>query len=134
MRPQVARRANSSASAECAGRWRQPWKKARTNSAWIITRPAPGPPGIATWPTHFWRSCSSSAYAASGKKSPALTIAQARQLIAQAIDEAARPLRDVITILHYRQRRNHAAYRSHRKRTLRRLKQRTKRKKRKTSK
>lgn len=50
--------------------------------------------------------------------SPALTTAQARQLIAQAIEEETFPLRNVLAILHYRQRRNHAAYCSHRKRTL----------------
>ena len=69
-----------------------------------------------------------------GKKSPALTLAQARQLIAQAIEEEARPLRDVLAILHYRQSRNYAVYRSHRKRTLKRLHQRLKLRKGKTSK
>jgi SRSO17 transposase len=54
---------------------------------------------------------------------PALTTAQARLLIAQAIAEEAWPLRNVLAILHYRQRRNYAAYRSHRKRTLKRQQQ-----------
>ena len=53
----------------------------------------------------------------------ALTTAQARLLIAQAIEEEARPLRNALAILHYRQRRNYAAYRSHRKRTLKRQRQ-----------
>lgn len=54
---------------------------------------------------------------------PALTTAQAHLLIAQAIAEEAWPLRNVLAILHYRQRRNYAAYRSHRKRTLKRQQQ-----------
>jgi hypothetical protein len=68
------------------------------------------------------------------QKSPALTVPQAHQLIAQAIEEATRPLRDVLAIVHYRQRRNHAAYRSPRKRTLQRLRRRPDQRKRKTSK
>jgi hypothetical protein len=63
-----------------------------------------------------------------------MTVPQAHEVIAQAIDEAARPLRDVLAIVHYRQRRNHAAYRSHRKRALKRLRRRSTRRKRKTSK
>jgi hypothetical protein len=63
-----------------------------------------------------------------------MTVPQAHEVIAQAIDEAARPLRDVLAIVHYRQRRNHAAYRSHHKRTLKRLRRRSTRRKRKTSK
>jgi hypothetical protein len=57
------------------------------------------------------------------RNSPALTTAQARQLIAQAIEEETFPLRNVLAILHYRQRRNHAAYCAHRKRTLERHRQ-----------
>lgn len=63
----------------------------------------------------------------------ALTTAQARLLIAQAIDEEAFPLRNVLAIVHYRQRRNHAAYCSHRKRTLKRQRQLSNSRKRKTS-
>jgi SRSO17 transposase len=63
----------------------------------------------------------------------ALTTAQTRALIAQAIDEQAGPLRNVSAIIHYRQARNHAAYRSHRKRTLKRLRQLAKARKHKTS-
>src|SRR5262245_42138295 len=103
-------------------------------SGWIITKPAPGQLGIATWRRPPWRTCSWSAGVCNGKKSPALTVPQAHQVIAQAIDEATRPLRDVLAIVHYRQRRNHAAYRSHRKRTLKKLHQRSHRRKRKTSK
>ncbi len=63
----------------------------------------------------------------------ALTTAQARQLIAQAIEEEVFPLRNVLAILHYRQRRNYAAYCTHRKRTLDRLRQTANSRKRKTS-
>ncbi len=63
----------------------------------------------------------------------ALTTAQTRALIAQAIDEQAWPLRNVSAIIRYRQARNHAAYRSHRKRTLKRLRQLAKARKHKTS-
>ena len=52
------------------------------------------------------------------KKSPAFTTAQARQLIARAIEQHSDHLLDLGALIHYRQRRNHAAYRSHRKRTL----------------
>ncbi len=63
----------------------------------------------------------------------ALTTAQARLLIAQAIDEEAWPLRNVSALIAYRQSRNHAAYRSHRKQTLRRLRQQAPARNRKTS-
>jgi SRSO17 transposase len=63
----------------------------------------------------------------------ALTTAQARVLIAQAIEQEAFPLRNVLAILHYRQRRNHAAYCSHRKRTLKRQRQLSNSRKHKTS-
>jgi SRSO17 transposase len=63
----------------------------------------------------------------------ALTTAQARALIAQAIEEEAWPLRNMPAIISYRQSRNHAAYRSHRKRTLKRLRQLAKARKHKTS-
>jgi SRSO17 transposase len=63
----------------------------------------------------------------------ALTTAQARLLIAQAIDEEAWPLRNVSALIAYRQSRNHAAYRSHRKQTLKRLRQQAPARKRKTS-
>ena len=55
------------------------------------------------------------------KKSPALTIAQVHQLIARAIEDARVKLPDTLAVLRYRQRRNYAAYRSHRKRTRARL-------------
>jgi SRSO17 transposase len=64
---------------------------------------------------------------------PALTTAQARQLIAQAIEEEVFPLRNVLAIVHYRQRRNYAAYCSHRKRTLERLRRTANSRQRKTS-
>ena len=61
----------------------------------------------------------------------ALTTAQARALIAQAIDEEAWPLRNAPALIEYRQVRNYAAYRSHRQRTLKRLRLLTKAPKRK---
>ena len=51
------------------------------------------------------------------QKNPALTTAQARQLVAHAIQDEATGLLDLSAILHYHQARNHAAYRSHTKRT-----------------
>jgi hypothetical protein len=48
-----------------------------------------------------------------------LTIAQARQLVASIIDEE-KGWPDILEVIDYRQRRNHAAYLSHRNRTLRR--------------
>lgn len=65
-----------------------------------------------------WRTYSSCACAWSSKKSPGLTTAQARQLVARAIAQHSDHLADLGTLIHYRQWRNHAAYRSHRKRTL----------------
>jgi hypothetical protein len=59
------------------------------------------------------------------KKSPALTTAQAHQLVARAIHDEASCLPDLAAILHYHQCRNHAAYCSHRKRTRSQLRQRT---------
>jgi SRSO17 transposase len=68
------------------------------------------------------------------QKSPALTTAQAHQLIAQAIEDTRVHLPDTLALLRYRQRRNHAAYCSHRKRTRSRLGQRrSKRRKRQVS-
>jgi SRSO17 transposase len=63
----------------------------------------------------------------------ALTTAQARLLVARAIEQEAFPLRNVLAILHYRQRRNHAAYCSHRKRILKRQRQLSNSRKRKAS-
>jgi len=51
---------------------------------------------------------------------PALTISQARQLVAQAL-EADRDRPDPLALVRYHQERNHAAYRPHRKRTRERL-------------
>jgi SRSO17 transposase len=51
------------------------------------------------------------------KKTPALTIAQARQLVASALDGDPKVLTKTIAITAYHQRRNHAAYCSHCKRT-----------------
>jgi hypothetical protein len=68
------------------------------------------------------------------KKSPALTTAQARQLVARAIQDEAKCLPDLSAIVHYHQCRNHAAYCSHTKRTRSQLHRRTmKRRKRKVS-
>jgi hypothetical protein len=68
------------------------------------------------------------------KKSPALTAAQALQLVATAGKDETQCVPDLFAILHYRQCRNHAAYCSHRKRTRSQLhRQNTKRCKRKVS-
>jgi SRSO17 transposase len=52
------------------------------------------------------------------KKSPALTLAQARQLIARALADEQEKYPDVLATITYRQQRNYAAYCSHRRRTL----------------
>jgi hypothetical protein len=59
------------------------------------------------------------------KKTPALTTAQAHQLVAYVIRDEMDRLSDILAIIDYRQRQNYAAYRSHRKRTLRRRKRRS---------
>jgi len=51
------------------------------------------------------------------KKSPALTTAQARQLVAQIID-TDKCQSEVFDLIEYHQQRNYAAYQSHRKHTL----------------
>ena len=55
------------------------------------------------------------------KKSPALTLSQARRIIAQVIRDEIGDGLDILECLHYQQTRNHRAYLSHCKRTLRRL-------------
>ncbi len=52
------------------------------------------------------------------KKSSALTLAQARQLIARALADEQEKHPDVLSVIAYRQQRNYAAYCSHRRRTL----------------
>jgi len=52
------------------------------------------------------------------KKAPALTLAQARVLIDHALGRERLTLNQALEIVKYRQARNYAAYRSHRKRTL----------------
>jgi hypothetical protein len=52
------------------------------------------------------------------KKAPALTLPQARSLLAIALREPNLDLERAIEIVRYHQMRNYAAYRSHRKRTL----------------
>ena len=49
------------------------------------------------------------------KKLPALTTAQARQLVAPTIADETRPFQDGLASINYHQQRNYAAYRSHRK-------------------
>jgi hypothetical protein len=80
---------------------------------------APGGVGITIWPKPFWPIISWCKSASSLKKSPALTTAQARQLVASIIDEE-KNCPDILDVIDYCQRRNHAAYQSHRKRTLQR--------------
>ena len=53
-------------------------------------------------------------------------MAQARQLVAHAIEQGLADCPDLMATLDYRQRRNHAAYRSHRKGTLKKYQQRSK--------
>ena len=53
-------------------------------------------------------------------------MAQARQLVAHTIEQGLTDCPDLLATLDYLQRRNHAAYRSHRKRTLREYRQRSK--------
>ena len=48
-------------------------------------------------------------------------IAQARQLVARAIEDDTESVPDLLAIIRYRQRRNHAAYCSNRKRARSRL-------------
>lgn len=52
------------------------------------------------------------------KKAPALTVAQAKVLVASVLGRPNLTLAEAIEIVHYHQQRNYAAYRSHRKRTL----------------
>jgi hypothetical protein len=53
-------------------------------------------------------------------------MAQARQLVAHAIEQGLTDCPDLMTTLDYLQRRNHAAYRSHRNCTLNKYRQRSK--------
>ena len=66
---------------------------------------APGEVGITTWRKPFWPIISWCKSASSLKKSPALTTAQARQLIASIIDEEKNGP-DILDVIDYRQRRN----------------------------
>jgi hypothetical protein len=49
------------------------------------------------------------------KKSPAMTVAQARRLIARALDDEQEERPDILSIIAYHQERNYTAYRSHRR-------------------
>ena len=60
-------------------------------------------------------------YRAIEKKSPALTLAQAQRLLATILEQGKMTPEKALAILAYRQKRNHEAYRAHRKTTLRRL-------------
>ena len=55
-----------------------------------------------------------------------MTMAQARQLVAHAIEQGLTNCPDLLATLDYLQHRNHAAYRSHRKRTLKHYRERSK--------
>jgi len=56
-------------------------------------------------------------------------MAQARQLVAHAIERGLTDCPDLLATLEYLQHHNHAAYQSHRKRTLKKYRQRSKPKK-----
>ena len=45
-----------------------------------------------------------------------MTIAQARELIARALEDEQAPRPDILSIITYQQKRNYAAYLSHRRR------------------
>jgi hypothetical protein len=76
--------------------------------------------GIITWTNRLWRISAWYACGSSLKKAPGLTIAQMHELVACVLSDDEDRLSSILDIIDYRQQRNHAAYRSHRKRTLKR--------------
>jgi len=104
-----------------AGRSRPASKKRKVKSEWTITKHAAGWAGIIRWCNRSWHISFSRACASGLKKVPALTTAQAHQLVICALQDDDQLTIDTIAIIEYRQRRNHAAYCSHRKQTLKRL-------------
>src|SRR2546422_9126380 len=114
--------ANSFESAERAGRLSAALKRTSRSWGWTTTNIVRGRPGIGTCGWCFWRSCFWCGCGCSIKKTPALTLPQARQLIEWSLPDPKREEAYVLECVQYHQKRNYQAYQSHRKRRLKELK------------
>jgi hypothetical protein len=116
--PAERRWPNCAAPPPCAGPSSSASRTGRARSAWTTTSTGPGRRGTGTCSTCVSRSTSCCECGTSLKKTPALTLPQARLLLAAVLPCRVLTPTHALELVRYYTTRNYIAYRSHRKKRL----------------